>query len=158
MKGEFPLAKGLLGHLDTVELRVVKAKLVIERDLLLEYLVAVGQNLRDGALVLGPESLNSQSSHVIENPDAKGLARHSRLGRVVDDRLAVLDGNDPGVRKRAVVCVGDELAEAEVAKQNSRVAPPEDDVAVTERSLAPILPVGHHRGHKNLGHLALRRP
>lgn len=93
-----PAAKGLLGHLDTVELRVIRAKLVIERDLLLEHLVAVGQNLGDGASVLGPESLDPESSHVVENPDAKRLARHAHLGRVVDDRLAVLDGNDPGVR------------------------------------------------------------
>ena len=99
--------------------------------------MAVGQNLGDGASVLGPESLDSESTHVVENPDAEWLARHARLGRVVDDRLAVFDGNDAGVRKLAVVCVGDEVAEAEVAKQNSRVASPEDDVAAFERFLAP---------------------
>ena len=61
MKGEFPLAKGLLGHLDAVELRVVKAKLVIERDLLLEDLAAVGQNLGDCARCSGRSRLTPRA-------------------------------------------------------------------------------------------------
>ena len=89
------------------------------------------------ALVLGLEPLDAERAGVVEDPDAERLAADAGLGRVVDDRLAVLDRHDPGVRELAAADVGDEPAERELPAEDPGVAAAEEDVAVSQDLAAP---------------------
>ena len=138
-------SKRLFRQLDAVERGIVRAKLVVERHLLLEFRAAVVDHAGDPMPVLGLEPLDAHGPDAVEHPDLERLALDPGRRAIVDHGGAVLDGNDPRVREGAPGGPGDEPTQGEGAAQGPGIAEPEDDVSLPKHVLAPTAPAGHRR-------------
>ena len=146
----------LLGHLEAVERGIVQAELEVEWHLLLEDRTAVADHAGDVAAVLGLQSLDAHGSDAVEHPDLERHQPDAVRRAVVDHGRSVLDGDDPGMRERAIRRPGDEPAQGEDAAHGPGIAEPEDDVSLPEHVPAPAVPPGHLRVHRQWQELSGR--
>ena len=132
-------AEGVLGHFDAVEPLVADFKIEVERDLAVIHFATVFHDLFDFRPPGLLEPFDAESRHY-RVPKPGTVACRSGLGHVVNERLAVFDRDDSGMRITASRGVGDKAAERKIAEQHPHVAATEQDIALAEISLAPASP------------------